>query len=206
MAVAVVDREGIETVRPSPMPEASPPARWDDVTHQRVRWVFGLAAVLVVAFVVSLIVRPIGSYVTPVDGWGVDAFEFLIGVLCLARYFEGSWRSSSSAARLFPLVMGVACVSWALGDTALTIESLGGANPPTPSVADGFFVCFFLLCLLAFALLIRRENKSSLVSISLDGLIAGLGVAAVSAAFVVAAVIRITGGGALAAATNLAYP
>ena len=161
---------------------------------------------MVFAFVVSLIVRPIGSYVTPVDGWGVNAFELLIGVLCLARYFEGSWRSSSSAARLFPLVMGVACLSWALGDIALTIESLGGANPPTPSVADGFYVCFFLLCFLGFALLIRRGNKSSLVSISLDGLIAGLGVAAVSAAFVVAAVIRITGGGALAAATNLAYP
>jgi two-component system sensor histidine kinase/response regulator len=208
MAVAVVDREGIESVRPPRAPEAgeSPPGRWDDVTHQRVRWVFALAAVLVVVFVVSLIVRPIGSDVTPVDGWGVDAFELLIGVLCLARYFEGSWRLSSPAARLFPLVMGVACVSWALGDTALTIESLGGANPPTPSVADGFYVCFFLVCFLGFALLIRRGNKSSLVSISLDGLIAGMGVAAVSAAFVVAAVIRITGGGTLAAATNLAYP
>ena len=207
MAVAVEDREGTEAFHPSREPEAeSTPGRWDDATHQRVRWLFALAAVLVVAFVVSLVVRPIGSYVTPVDGWGVDAFEFLIGVLCLARYFEGSWRSSSPTARLFPLVMGVACISWALGDTALTIESLGGANPSTPSVADGFYVGFFVLCFLAFALLIRRGNKSSLVTTSLDGLIAGLGVAAVSAAFVVAAVIRITGGGALAAATNLAYP
>ena len=97
MAVAVVDREGTETVRPPRVPEAQEPTpgRWDDVTHQRVRWLFALAAVLVVAFTVSLVVRPIGSYVTPVDGWGVDAFELLIGVLCLARYFEGSWRSSS---------------------------------------------------------------------------------------------------------------
>jgi two-component system, sensor histidine kinase and response regulator len=184
----------------------APQARGDNATLRRVHRAFAIAGVLVVAFVVSLIVRPIGSYVTPVDGWGVDAFELLIGVLCLARYFEGSWRSSSPAARLFPLVMGVACLSWAVGDTALTIESLGGVNPPTPSVADGFYVCFFIVCFLAFALLIRRGNKSSLVSISLDGLIAGLGVAAVSAAFVVAAVIKITGGGALAAATNLAYP
>ena len=208
MAVAVVDREGTETFRPSrvPEPEQPAPGRWDDVTHRRVRWLFALAAVLVVALVVSLIVRPIGSYVTAVDGWGVDAFELLIGVLCLARYFEGSWRMGSPTARLFPLVMGVACVSWALGDVALTIESLGGASPSTPSVADAFYVGFFPVCFLAFALLIRRGNKSSLVSTSLDGLIAGLGVAAVSAAFVVAAVIRITGGGALAAATNLAYP
>ena len=129
-------------------------------THRRVRWLFALAAVLVVAFVVSLVVRPIGSYVTAVDGWGVDAFEFLIGVLCLARYFEGSWRSSSPTARLFPLVMGVACMSWALGDTALTIESLGGASPSTPSVADGFYVGFFILSFLAFALLIRRGTRA----------------------------------------------
>ena len=47
------------------------------------------------------------------------------------------------AARLFPLVMGMACLSWALGDVALTIESLGGASPSTPSVADGFYVGFF---------------------------------------------------------------
>ena len=59
---------------------------------------------------------------------------------------------------------------------------------------------------MAFALLIRRGNKSSLVATSLDGLIAGLGVAAVSAAFVVAAVLRVTGGGTLAAVTGLAYP
>ncbi len=41
---------------------------------------------------------------------------------------------------------------------------------------------------------------------SLDGLIAGLGVAALAAAFVVAEVIRVTGGGSLAAATQLVYP
>ena len=88
----------------------------------------------------------------------------------------------------------------------LTVESLGGATPPTPSLADAFYVAFFPLCFVAFALLIRRGNRSSLLMTSLDGLIAGLGVAALSAAFIVAAVIRVTGGGALAAATNLVYP
>ena len=73
-------------------------------------------------------------------------------------------------------------------------------------MADAFYVLFFPLCFLAFALLIRRGNRGSLVATSLDGLIAGLGVAALSAAFVVAEVIRVTGGGALAAATQLVYP
>ena len=161
---------------------------------------------LVVAFLVSLLVRKTGSYSTPVDGWGVAMFELTMGNICLARYFEGSWRTSNSVARLFPLIMGVACISWALGDFALTTESLGGATPPVPSVADAFYVGFFPLCFLAFALLIRRGNRGSLFATSLDGLIAGLGVAALSAAFVVAEVIRVTGGGPLAAATQLVYP
>ena len=172
----------------------------------RVRWTLGFAVLLVVAFVVSLLVRRTGSYYTPVDGWGVVLLEFTMGNFCIARYFEGSWRASNPVARLFPLIMGMACISWALGDLVLTIESLGGATPSTPSLADLFYVGFFPLCFLAFALLIRRGNRSSLLATSLDGLIAGLGVAALSAAFVVAAVIRVTGGGKLAAATNLVYP
>ena len=181
----------------------------ESATHRvpmRVRWTLGIAAALVVAFFISLLVRRTGSYSAPVDGWGVAMFELTMGNICLARYFESSWRSGNSVARLFPLIMGVACISWALGDFALTTESLGGATPPIPSVADAFYVGFFPLCFLAFALLIRRGNRGSLFTTSLDGLIAGLGVAALSAAFVVAEVIRVTGGGALAAATQLVYP
>ncbi len=172
----------------------------------RVRWTFGIAIGLLVALLISLIVRRTGSSFLPVDGWGVAAFEFTMGNICLARYFEGTWRTSSSVARLFPLIMGVACIMWAVGDFVLTAESLGGATPSVPSIADAYYVLFFPLCFLGFALLIRRGNRSSLVTTSLDGTIAGLGVAAVSAAFVVAAVIRVTGGGPLTTATNLAYP
>jgi len=172
----------------------------------RVRWTLGIAGALVVAFLVSLIVRKTGSYNTLVDGWGISTFELTMGTICLARYFEGSWRASSPVARLFPLVMGVACISWALGDFVVTTESLGGATLSTPSVADAFYVGFFLVCFAGLALIIRRGNRSSLIAISLDGLIAGLGMAAVSAAFVVAEVVRVTGGDALSAATQLTYP
>ena len=166
----------------------------------------GIAAALVVGFLVSLLVRPIGSYSMPLDGWGVAAFEITLGNICLARYFEGSWRTSRPEARLFPLVMGIACIVWGLGDLVLTIESIGGAAPAVPSVADGFYILFFPLCFVAFVQLIRRGNRGSTVATSLDGLIAGLGFAALSAAFVVAAVIRVTHGGALETATNLTYP
>src|SRR5580658_110433 len=60
-----------------------------------------------------------------------------MGALCIGRFFDETWRSSHSRTRLFPLVLGAACVSWALGDVALTMESLGGATPAVPSAADG---------------------------------------------------------------------
>jgi two-component system sensor histidine kinase/response regulator len=214
MAVTVVARGPGEATSPDqavempgecgPLPDTGQSAKHRVPT--RVRVTLGIAGALVVVFLVSLIVRRTGSYSTPVDGWGVVLFEFTMGNLCLARYFEGSWRTSNSVARLFPLIMGVACISWAVGDFALTTESLGGASPPTPSVADAFYAGFFVLCFLAFALLIRRGNRGSLFATLLDGLIAGLGVAALSAAFVVAEVIKVTGDGSLAAATKLIYP
>ena len=211
MAVSVVDRDGNETLR-EPLglttggSSGAPDVPEAHRVPTRVRVTLAIAGGLVVAFVVSLIVRPTGSNFVPLDGWGVAAFEFTMGNLCLARYFERTWRQSSAVARLFPLIMGVACISWAIGDFVLTAESLGGGTPPTPSLADLFYVGFFPLCFLALAFLIRRGNRSSLVTTSLDGLIAGLGVAALSAAFVVAAVIKVTGAGALSTATSLSYP
>jgi signal transduction histidine kinase/DNA-binding response OmpR family regulator len=168
--------------------------------------VFLASSVLVVAFLVSLLVRRAGSYSTPVDGWGVDLFELSMGALCVLRYFDRPWRSTQSAVSAFPLVLGVACISWSLGDVALTIESLGGASVPTPSVADGFYIAFFPICYLSFMMLIRRGNGRSLVATSLDGLIAGLAVATLTAAFLFDAVLRATGGGDLSTATSVAYP
>jgi len=172
----------------------------------RVRGTFGVSSAIAVAFLVSLIVRSAGSYYTPVDGWGVDAFELAMGGLCIGRYFEGSWRSSSSRARAFPLVLGAAIISWAVGDVAITIESLGGASPSVPSPADAFYLCSYPLFFAAFILVIRRGNSRSLMATSLDGIIAGLGVAALFAAYAFSAVVKVTGGGVLATATSTAYP
>ena len=172
----------------------------------RVRWVFFLATGLVVAFLISLLARPNGSYVTPVDGWGVDLFELSMGTLCVLRYFDRRWRTTESAVSVFPLVLGAALMAWSFGDVAVTIESLGGASVPVPSAADGFYVVFFPLCYLSFMMLIRRGNGRSLAATSLDGLIVGLAVASLTAAFLFDTVLRATGGGDLATATSLAYP
>jgi two-component system sensor histidine kinase/response regulator len=170
----------------------------------QIRWFFGITLALVVAFVISLIVRPVGSYFQPIDGWGISLLEVAVGFVCISRYFERSWHGSNPIGRTFPLALGAASASWGIGDLVLT--GLGGPNVTPPSAADLFYIGFFLLCFCALALLIRRGNRSSLVATALDGLIAGLAVAAVAAAFVVSEVINVTGDGRLAAVTQLVYP
>ena len=176
--------------------------------HFKVRsnWTAGLlwaCAIAVIGYTVAVAVRPTGSSYTPVDGWGVAGFEALMGVVCLARWVRGPWGSVRPAA---PWIVGVAAVSWAIGDFALTAESAGGATPPVPSIADGFYWAFFPICYFGLMTLVRRGNAGSLVTTSLDGLIAALGVGAVAAAFVFSSVLKTAGGDVSAASTNLAYP
>jgi two-component system sensor histidine kinase/response regulator len=173
---------------------------------RRVPRTFAVAAAILAAFLISLVVRRAGSYFTPVDGWGIDLFELAMGAMCVARYYDKSWRGGTSTARVFPLVLGAACISWAVGDVATTLESLGGATPPIPSVANGFWLGFFPLAYVSFMLVIRRGKSGSLVATSLDGLIVGLGSAALVAAYVFHEVSKVAGGTSLSVATNLTYP
>ena len=175
-----------------------------DRSAHRVRGALCVSAVLLVAFALSLVLRSTGSYFAPVDGWGVVAFEFSMGIICLSRWFEPAWRASRSVARVFPLVLGAACTLWATGDLVVTAKY--GGDAPVPSLADGFYVGFFPLAYLSFMLLIRRGNASSLAKTALDGLMAGLGAASLSAAFMFDSVRRTAGGSALSAATKMAYP
>ena len=175
-------------------------------TSHRLRWLFWASTGLIATFAVLLALRPVGSYSTPIDGWGVDVFELTLAVVCAARFFERTWQSSPRVARVLPLVLGGACLSWAGGDVAHTILSFGGATVSVPSVADAFYIGFFPLCFLAFMLVIRRGNGGSLAATALDGLIGGLAAASLCAAFAFQAVLRITSAGPLSTATTLAYP
>jgi PAS domain S-box-containing protein len=184
----------------------SSPSLIGEFNHTRLRPAFYISAAIVTAFLVSLIVRSTGSYYLPVDGWGVDLFEYAMGGLIILRYFDHSWRSTQTPTRYFPLVLGVACISWATGDVATTVQSFGGASAAVPSVSDGFYTGFFPICFLSFVLLIRRGNVGSLVATSIDGMVAALGAASLTAAYLFNAVLTANGSGKLATATKLIYP
>jgi diguanylate cyclase (GGDEF)-like protein len=163
-------------------------------------WLVYVAMGLVLAaYLVLLILRPPARQSTIIDGWGVDAFELVAGAMCIL----GRRRRPGSAV---PLVLGAAVVSWALGDLLTTVLSLGGASPPSPSPADGLYLIFFPLSYVAVVLLVRGEMRRLSSPSWLDGSVAGLGAAAVCAAFAFSTIMHTVHESAAAAAVNLAYP
>jgi len=164
----------------------------------RIWIVYGLLGVLVVSYGLSLIIRHF-HYSTLIDGWPVDGFEFLASGLCLSLAV-GKRRD-----RLIPLVLGSALLSWSMGDTALTV--LGGNKAAPVSVADVFYLMFYPLAYVGLVLIMRREVKQLVPSTWLDGIVAGLGAAAVCAVFVLQhAFIHSLGGDWVTVAVNLAFP
>jgi diguanylate cyclase (GGDEF)-like protein len=162
--------------------------------------VFAALGLLLAAYCGFLTDQPNHQYTTWLDGWSVDAVELVAGALCVAQGFM------RTRGRAVPLVLGAALLSWAFGDVVLTIESLGGATPSTPSLADAFYLSFFPLAYVAVVLFMRGEVRRINSPSWLDSAVAGLGAASVCAAFAFHSVVSITGGKGLEVATNLAYP
>ena len=161
---------------------------------------FALMGVLLVAYLAFLISRGSEQFSPWLDGWLVVGFELIASALCLARGF-GQWRH-----RRVALVMGGACFSWATGDLVLTLESLGGATPPNPSLADAFYLGFFPIALAAIVLFVRGEIKRGDRPNWLDGAVAAIGMAALCSGFAFHGLEHLFEGASLGAAASLAYP
>lgn len=158
----------------------------------------GLAGLLV-AYFVSLIVRPPDQSVRIVDSWGVGAFELFASALCL-------FRAVYSRRRVVPLMLGIGILSWSIGDTVLAAESAGGGSPSVPSLADLFWLGFYPTIYVALVLLTRKHLNRTGATTWLDGAVAGLGAAALCACFAFNTILHSVGGSATTVATDLAYP
>jgi len=174
-----------------------PPAR---AAASRIWILYAFLAALLGAYVVWLVVVRSASSAFSVNFWGVDAFELVVAASCIARAFVHKSR------RGVPLFLGCALLSWCAGDIAVTIQSLGGRTPPSPSIADVFYLGFYPLAYVAVLLFMRGDLRRLTSPSWLDGAVAGFGAAAVCAAFAFHSIIHSTGGNALAAAVNVAYP
>ncbi len=156
-----------------------------------------LAGVIVFAYLMSVVLRTNESYWTWLDGWVVCGVELFASGVCMARALV------RRPGRLTALFLGLGLFSWALGDVVITVQSIGGATPPSLSAADVFYIAFYPFALLAVVFFIRGQARRVTADNWLDGAIAGLGTAAVCAALILHGSAGLDGTATLA---NLALP
>jgi diguanylate cyclase (GGDEF)-like protein len=168
--------------------------------RRRLRPVYALLGLLLIAYLGSEIFRASGQSWPWLDNWGVAAFETAASLLCITHAVV--LRRGRAAI----MVLGFGLLSWSIGDFVLAAESVGGATPAVPSLADAFYLGFYPLTYVGVMLLVRRQVKGFSATTWLDGAVAGLGAAAVCAEFAFKAVAASAGGDAATVATNLAYP
>jgi methyl-accepting chemotaxis protein len=166
-----------------------------------IRALYGVLIAALVAYAFSLIVRgQDGAAPTWLDGWGVAGFELLVSVLILARAYV------SRRDRQYATWLGLGCVAWALGDFAMTYETLGGATPATISPANILWAGFFPLAYVGVMLLMQRDVRKLTAANYLDGVVAALVTSAALVAFAFHAIANAAGGGNESVAINLVYP
>jgi diguanylate cyclase (GGDEF)-like protein len=184
-------------------PASAQRARALSPSHRRelIVWItFAVMGVYLAGLLVALIVTPPDDTSPLFSDWTVAGFEILGSALCLARGF------ARRPVRAVALTLGVGLLMWAVGDLVTAIESRGGAEPPTPSLADVFFLAFFPFTYVAVVIFVRGELRRLATPSWLDGAVAGVGSAALCAAFVFPSVLHLAGGTPAEAVTNLAYP
>jgi len=121
-------------------------------------------------------------------------------LLCLARALR------RGPERLAWLLIGSGVLAWSLGEVYYTAVLWDATEIPIPSPADHGYLLFPPLVLAGILLLLRARAYEIPRTLWVDGVIAALAVAALSAALVFETVLAQVEGQALAVATALAYP
>ena len=134
------------------------------------------------------------------DTWVYNGLLLVSSGACLARGLL------VRAERLPWLLLGTALLLWTAGDLYYLAFLSDLDEIPIPSISDPFYLAFYPVSYVAFALLLRARIDRFRGNLWLDGVIASLAVAALGAAVVFDNVISTTGGSPLVVATNLAYP
>jgi len=153
-------------------------------------------------FVASTIpgVRSTVGYNLPLDGLLNNIAYELCAVLCFVRArrdptFKLSWR-----------FLGVGLALYGAGNIYWT-AFVRGLNPePWPTFADALWLSFYPFAFIALLLVIREIADQLPLSVWFDGIVGGLAVAAVAAAFWGPLLDYIEGGSTASIVTTMAYP
>ena len=113
---------------------------------------------------------------------------------------------SAGRERLAWLLIGGGVLAWSLGELHYTVFLWDAEVIAIPSLADIGYLLLPPLALAGIVLLLRARARAVPRTLWVDGVIAALAVAALSAAIVFQTVLDNVEGNAAAVATNLAYP
>jgi diguanylate cyclase (GGDEF)-like protein len=148
---------------------------------------------------------------TVLMGWSIDAGRLLrdlvfynlpyLATACLCWWAPANTRSSRRAWRLLALAILLSTA----GNVCFTlIPDTSGVVAPT--VSDDLYLASYPVANIAVVLLVRDHGPRAVPAVWLDGLVVGLGSAAVVAALVPAPLLRLEPPMSAQAVTNLAYP
>jgi diguanylate cyclase (GGDEF)-like protein len=167
-----------------------------------VRAASAAVAFVVVGYVVSLLpgVRPRPGF-SPVWDGGVNVAA-LGGAAAVSAFRAVRMRADRAAWACVAVGLGTYATGTAIFWTFL--HSREGVQHP--SVADGFRLLFYPLALAAIGLMLSSRLSGSSVSIWLDGIVSGLGLASLAAVAVFPRVTATANGPPAAIVTHFAYP
>jgi diguanylate cyclase (GGDEF)-like protein len=129
-----------------------------------------------------------------------DAVVVSAGLACLLR------ARGAGSERLAWLIIAAAILSWAAAEIYWTAYILDNPDAPYPSPADVGYLAFYPLAIAGVYLLVRARTEDLDWRLWMDGLIAGLGTAALGAALIFEFVADHATGTTIEIATTLAYP
>jgi two-component system, cell cycle response regulator len=161
-----------------------------------------LAAALAIQVVHGLLGVPREGFLArAIDDGAYNLVLVGAALVCVAR----AWRIRSERAAW--ALIGFALVAWSAADLYYTVVLSKLDEPPYPSISDVGWLAFYPACWIGVVLLMRRRIREFHASLWLDGIVAALGVAALTAALVLPPILSMSVEGELSAViVNLAYP
>jgi diguanylate cyclase len=160
----------------------------------------GVLMAALICFAASTVLRH-GGYVAAFDGWLYGAIGIGATALCAARV--PSLRARERVAWTF-IAAGIAAFAGANVVSTLLYAKLD--DPPYPSWADVGWLAMPPLFYAGIIVLVRARIPNTPRAMWLDGLVGGLGVAAIVASVAFDEITGNAAGSALAQAVNVAYP
>jgi diguanylate cyclase (GGDEF)-like protein len=163
------------------------------------------ATAVLVALVATTAVRAVfhvggHAFGEVIRDWVTSAVYILVGVIVCWRAIRTTESRRSWMWFAFGVsIYGLGNVLW-----AAWIEHL--PNPPIPSICDGMWLTLYPCCYIGIIGLARLKERRMPPRIWLDGVVAGLGVAAIGAAIVLRPVLASVSGNTAAVITEMAYP